>query len=89
MMKRVMNVLGETGNNCPLHMSVVQSLKPAMSAKKVFIDVTSVKIVLTKKTASKGIIAKCQWKSVTRRLLWQKHFLTVERKIWNAFSLMK
>ena len=51
-----------------------QSQKQAMPAKKVFINAANVKAALTKRTASKGITAKLQWKNATRFFLWQRHF---------------
>ena len=73
-MKQATHTLAETENSCPLHMSVVPGLKPATSAKRVSINVADVKTALTEKTASKGIIVKHQWKNVTKRCLWQRHF---------------
>ena len=74
MMKRVIPTLAEMGKNYRLHMYAAQSQKQAMPAKKVFINVANVKAALTKRTASKGITAKRQWKNAPRFFLWQRHF---------------
>ena len=77
MMKRVIPTLAGMGKNYRLHMYAGQSQKQAMPAKKVFINIANianVKAALTKRTASKGITAKRQWKNATRFFLWQRHF---------------
>ena len=50
MMKQVIFTLAETGNSCLLRTSAVQSLKPATSVKKVFINAATAKIAPTKKS---------------------------------------
>ena len=74
MMKRVISTLAEMGKNYRLHRYADQSQKQAMPAKKVFINAANVEAALTKRTASKGITAKRQWKNATRFFLWQRHF---------------
>lgn len=44
-------------------------------------------IALSKKTASKGIAAKCQWKDVIRRFLWKTHFFQAHDKIFSCHGL--
>lgn len=74
MMKRVIPTLAEMGKNYRLHRYAAQSQKQAMPAKKVFINAANVKAALTKRTASKEITAKRQWKNAIRFFLWQRHF---------------
>lgn len=62
------------GKNYRLHRYAAQSQKQAMPAKKAFINAANVKAALTKRTASKGITAKRQWKNATRFFLWQRNF---------------
>ena len=58
MMKKVTLIFVNMGNSCPLHISVALNLKPDISVKKTFINVKNVKIVLTRKSASRGITVK-------------------------------